>query len=195
MVSCVVCFSLCVLCYSTRLRSKISSLQQHAMAPRCTQKGRCRIGSIVKREGSENIFYRVQVSLTLDGLKRTVHGPLRTSMVLAERDLEHAQTAVSHEEMGRLLRALHTCSKQRRPERGHTAAWVVKGRAAKERDAKERGLGCKEEGIQCSSSATSVDVSVITGALGETLSRDAFMRRVDEIKIWVADHMLSLIHI
>ena len=75
------------------------------------------MGSIVNRQKSESVYYRAQVTLTLLGLKKTVHGPLHRCWAMAQKDLEHARTASSHQEMSQLLRALQDDSNQRRAER------------------------------------------------------------------------------
>ena len=108
------------------------------MAPKGVRRIPSLMGGIVKREIYGNISYRVQVSLTLDGMKKTVHGPLHGRWVMAKRDLEHAQTASNHQEMDELLRALGDESKCRRAEQEQIDPRDVKEKCVEEDAAKNR---------------------------------------------------------
>ena len=156
---------------------------------------------------SENILYRTEVSLTLLGLKKTVYGPCHRLRTMAERHLQHAQTASNNQEMDELLRALRDGSKCGRAEQEQIAPGAVKEKGAKEKPVKEQtGIdqakpssealfilsGQKEEAVQRFSGVASACVSGITGASGESLRSDSFVRRVDELRTWVADHMGQL---
>ena len=152
---------------------------------------------------SENILYRAEVSLTLLGLKKTVYGPCHRLRTMAERDLKHAQTALNNQEVDKLLRALRDGSKCGRAEYQQIARGAVKDKGAKEKHVKEQtGIdqvkpssdalfilsGQQEAAVQRSSGVPS-SVFGITAAPGEALRMHSFVRRVDELRTWVADHM------
>ena len=154
-----------------------------------------RLGCIVKRETLENKFYRVQVSLTLRGVKKTAYGPLHRSRALAQRDLEGARTASTHEEMWQLLAALQECSKQRAAVKENCGREMVAGeqRVVEEVDQSSEAVFSlsdrKEEMGQWSLSGVPAYGSVAAGVSEEACSDVEFARRLDEIGTWVADHM------
>ncbi len=155
------------------------------MAPRGSLKAPWQIGCVVKRESSESRFYRVQVSLTLLGVKKTVHGPLHRSMAMAKSDLECARMASSQEAMGGVLRALQAEWKRRRADQVRAAAEALtdnvgKGETAREWSAPEHA-NCSSGGIMSSSGQEDEVVPWSPGSGGMVSSAPVIARGLSEV--------------